>query len=224
MKALLVSIFVLFCLSTQSRADDRNDFSAGNALTDCVTDAEDVLIMNSGGKAFRPDSVTLSIVSETGDTLTFRNPVFIDDYAHTCYNRLVGYFPEVAYWVVELTGYEWSEWQLINGVTGIAQSAISAPVLSPDGKRFLCSYRDVIAAFNYNGIQIWRIEQDSLIPEFEILDEMCLWGPADVRWESDTSITFNMLNVNWDYFKAASRPGRLELSGEGTWEQEKIDI
>jgi len=222
MKTLLVSISLLFVISLHICADDEIDFSTGNALAGYLSEAEDVLIRQSDGIAFRTDSATLSIVPETGDTLTFRNPVYVDGYAYTCYNELIGYYPVVNYWVVELTGHEWSAWQLINGFTGIAQSAISAPVLSPDGKRFLCAYRDLIAAFDYNGIQIWRIEQDSLILEFEILDAACMWGPDEVYWESDSSATFNMLEVNWDDFTASSSRGRLVLSHEGSWELESI--
>ncbi len=206
----------LCTLSIETSAADY-EYTDGISLRDYNLEAEEELILQSNGRVFRTDSTSLFIVSEDGDTLSYLNLIFLDDYAFSCENKLVRYFPTVDYWVVELNGYEWSRWQLINGRSGIEQSAISPPLISPDGTRFLCSFRDLFLGWHHNGIQIWRIEQDSLALEFESVDSMCVWGPSDVHWQSETSIAFKMLFVDWEYWESSSLDGSLELTVDGEW-------
>ncbi|MCK5115553.1 MAG: hypothetical protein KAR44_03070 [Candidatus Aegiribacteria sp.] len=192
--------------------------STGNALAAWVSFPEEELLQQSFPGAFRTDSVTLSIVTALGDTLVFTDTVFIDGICYFCSNKLKAFFPEHDYWVVEQNGYEWTDWLLINGSSGRIQRAFSEPVLSPDSRRFLCAYRDLRLGSTLNGIQIWRIEQDSLIPEFSGSD--VYWGPSEVEWETDSTVTFQMLDVDWDTWDVKVSTGRLKLSIEGCWTPE----
>ncbi len=143
----------------------------------------------------------------------------------TCYETicyLVDYFPQHDIWVVEQRGYEWVDWLLLNGTTGEYQRAISEPVLSPDGTRLLCSYRDVIAAFNFNGVEIWRVGPDSLVPEFN--EKNVSWAPSNVAWDGDSTVRVNMITVDWEEWTGTVRPTYIELTPDGQWVPEDPEL
>ena len=216
--AIFLGSLIMVLMPFNTSAQHGTECSTGNALAAWVSIPEEELLQQSFPGAFRTDSVTLSIVTALGDTLVFTDTVFIDGMCYSCSNKLEAFFPEHGYWVVEQNGYEWTDWLLINGSSGRIQRAFSEPVLSPDSRKLLCAYRDLIPGFTQNGIQIWRIEQDSLVLEFSGSD--VYWGPSEVEWETDSTVTFQMLDVDWDTWDVEVSTGRLELSIEGCWTPE----
>jgi hypothetical protein len=72
-----------------------------------------------------------------------------------------------------------------------------------------------MAGFVDNGIQVWRLDRDSLVLEFQDLEVE--WGPVSAEWESDSLIVFEKLTYDWDLYEPSTRPGWLELSGDGIW-------
>ncbi|MCD4775710.1 MAG: hypothetical protein K8S15_06605 [Candidatus Aegiribacteria sp.] len=167
-----------------------------------------------GGMAFQMDSLTLCIVTTQGDTLIFRdrlNPQYAENFI--CH-RLFSYLPVQKYWVILKSYYEGGGWQLINGENGRVNTVISIPIPSPDGNRLVCANADIVACFNDNGIEVWRIDPDSLALEFQDLNVS--WGPVNTDWKNDSTIIFEKFtyDANWEI---VTRPGRLELSNDGTW-------
>lgn len=177
---------------------------------------EDTMLEVYGDRAFRPSEGTLCLVTGQGDTLVFSDTgaeiVYAEDFAMY---MLVDYLERADYWVVEAGGYEWVDWRLVNGETGESFTAISAPLPSPDGSRLLCFKEDISAGFIPNGIQVWRVDENGLVLEFE--DVSVPWGPVNAVWEDDSTVVFEKMYYdpkNWDLL---TRPGWLELSPRGEW-------
>ncbi len=179
--------------------------------------SEESILDSYGEMVFRPDSMTLCIVTTEGDTLVFADTPFklrtdyLDVYSVISYIQEHDYY----YWVIRIDGYEWQEWLLVNGKNGRIDRTISVPTLSPDGTRFLCAQADQVACFIENGIQIWRIDSDSLFLEFS--DLAVPWEPNKWEWISDSVIVFEKSYYDWRTWEMKFLPGRLELSSDGTW-------
>jgi len=177
--------------------------------------SEAAILARYADLAFRPDSTTLCIITAQGDTLVFpdnRDPSYSEDFViHSLVDRL----PQQNYWVVKQVGYEWMGWFLVNGVNGVINETIAAPVPSPDGSRLLCASQDITAGFIENGIQIWKTTPGGLVLEFH--DLTMDWGPENASWESDSAIVMDRLVYDWNSNRHITRPGRLELSRKGHW-------
>jgi hypothetical protein len=166
-------------------------------------------------RAFRPDSCTLCIITDPGDTLVFRDQRdtdYIEDFA---VYELLSFLPEQDCWVISKVCYEWAITLLVDGSDGSTTEAVSHPEPSPDGTRLLCANVDIMAGFLDNGIQVWRMDRDSLVLEFQ--DLSVPWGPDEARWAGDSLIVFQKRTYDWELEEFSSRPGWLELSGDGTW-------
>jgi len=178
--------------------------------------SEEGIFRRHGEMVFRPDSTTLCIVTTSGDTLVFADTPFPEMRDNFDLYSVTSYFREQNYWVLEIQGYELFEWLLLNGDNGREDIAISEPKLSPDGIRLLCRSADLEVGLAYkNGIQIWRIDEDSLALEFEDLDVP--WEPYRVEWVSDSVIILDKAYWDWSNYEVEFHPGRLELSSTGNW-------
>lgn len=178
-------------------------------------DSEQVLLDSYGDRVSRPDSTTLLIVSGSGDTLAFidnRDPEFSEDFA---VRELAAYLDDQDLWVIVTGCYEGSTTLLVDGADGGMTRVVSVPVPSPGGDRLLCFNEDIIAGFDDNGIQVWRVDPDSLVLEFE--DLSVPWGPAGAHWEGDSLVAFLKRTFVWEQGRYDDRPGWLELSDDGTW-------
>lgn len=170
-----------------------------------------------GDLAWRPDSSTLCILTTRGDTL-----VFTDSRSDSCFfsdsflaYKLLSHLQERNFWVIEICGYEWRNWILVNGASGSIDSVISAPRLSPDGARFVCAMDDIASGFMENGIQVWRFDAGGPVLEFE--DISVPWGASNPEWENDRGIVFDKLIYGLYSWEFETRPGRLSLSDDGNW-------
>ncbi len=164
-------------------------------LTASAWMSEETIFTRYGEVVFRPDSMTLCIVTTGGDTLVFADtPYFLRTDYFNVY-KVISYLPEQNYWAVQIDGYEWQGWLIINGESGRIDEAISEPWPNPEGTRLFCSMGDQVACFIENGIQIWRIDPDTLALEFEDLDVR--WEPNAAEWISDSVIVFEKVYYDW---------------------------
>ena len=169
-----------------------------------------------GEMVFRPDSTTLCIITTGGDTLSFVDIPYPETYGDYNVYTVISYFPEQNYWVLYIDGFEWINWLLVNGNNGREDIASSEPSLSPGGTRLLCKSADLeVGEYYANGIQIWRIDEDSLALEFEDLDMP--WEPHIVKWITDSVIVLNKAYWDWSTHEVEIHPGRLELYSDETW-------
>ena len=182
------------------------------------TQLEESILNNYGEMIFRPDSMTLCVLTTEGDTVVLADtPHALRGDLYHVYS-VISYVeqPDFYYWVIESQGYEWLEWYVVSGENGRIYLTISNPSLSPDGHRLLFSNWDD-AEFRQKGIQIWRIDTDSLALQFSDLDVP--WSPYNVSWESDSAVVFEKATWIWETTRELTlQSGRLELSGDGIWE------
>jgi hypothetical protein len=176
---------------------------------------EDEILSRYEEMVFRPNDSTLCIITSLGDTVSFVDNQLDESYDPYEEFILVSYFTDQNYWVVLVGRWEWHGWILINGDNGNEYSAISIPLLSPDGTRFLCMMDDVEAGFIDNGIEIWRIEEDTLVLEFS--DLSVPWGPVHPEWVSDSRIEFQKMYYDRELREWVYPPGSIELDARGSW-------
>jgi len=166
-------------------------------------------------QVFRPDSMTLCIVTSMGDTIFIRNTT-IEEYPDSFSEyRLISYLPEQNYWALERLSYEWMDWLVVNGENGRMNTVISEPWLSPDGTRFYCAQGNLYIEYMENGIQIWRFDEDSIAQEFEDLDVS--WEPNRTEWMSDSILYFEKIYYENGFSDHWTEPGWVIQLGDGTW-------
>lgn len=172
-------------------------------------------LLDARHDAFRADEGTLMIVTTQGDTLVFQNNEDPPHGLKSSMYKLVDHLPELNFWTVKVMGYEFIDWQTVNGETGEITTTIGPGLPSPDNTRLLCMNEDIHAGFDLNGIQIWRIGPNrSLTLEFE--DTSVPWGPISGTWVNDSTISFVKLSYDYDTFDYTTEKGKLKLF-DGIW-------
>lgn len=215
LRPFLLSFLICMCVVSTTQAGLDELLHSGHAVVLPAESSEGRLLLESGGRAFRPDSGRLCLITALGDTVCFDDSVG-DSYSETLgIHTLVWHLQEPEYWVVERQGWEWASWLLVSAFDGSTHRAVSIPAVSPDGSRLLCAYRDIVAAFDDNGIEIWRVGGEGLVQEFLVLDEE--WGPANVLWVTDSLISFDAVTLDWINWLPVVTSGVIRLNRDGTW-------
>jgi hypothetical protein len=168
-----------------------------------------------GPDVYRPDSLTICLLTGQGDTVVFRDGENVDFEGDFARYGIASRLEDQDYWVIHRIGYEWETWYLVNGSTGEIDTTISPPVVSPDGTRLLCFMDDIMAGFVENGVQIWRTGSDGLVMEFQ--DLSVPWGPVEAEWKDDSTVAFLKMYFDWDIGDYYYETGRLELNEYGEW-------
>ena len=107
--------------------------------------------------------------------------------------------------------YEGSEHFFVSEATGKIFNLGDRPIFSPQRSRVAVAGLDITAAYDFNGLRIFRVEKGGLQLEFELEPEN--WGPENFKWESETAASFAKVSMN-DKAEFKSTPARLELSAE----------
>jgi len=113
--------------------------------------------------------------------------------------------PEIGYVHIKALCWEWTEDILINLKNGKQFTFWLDPIVSPNNKLIVSSCFDLEAQFMPNGIQLFKIQGDSIVKIFD--KEISDWGPEEVKWESDTSIVIkraipdNNMNYRYDFVR-----------------------
>ncbi len=186
---------------------------------------EEALLNTYGDRIFRPDPLTLCIVSTEGDSVFFQDCSgnslhgFMPD--KMALYSAVDYLDRINCWVVKFDGYDCGSWRIVNGITGQVDTVISVPQLSPDGMRLLCCHRDITGCFTANGLQIWRACPEGFTIEFE--DLAVPWGPWNSFWKNDSTVLFEKTTWNYEQRDFVSRPGSLYVDSNGNWTPDNPD-
>jgi len=94
--------------------------------------------------------------------------------------------------------HEGSAYLLLNLSTGIQHKIDGYPSISPNGQSIVIAERDLIAGYNKNLFQIYRIENEWHL-EFDA--NPTDWGPSQVNWVGDDCISFFKFSINEGYFE-----------------------
>lgn len=95
-----------------------------------------------------------------------------------------GYIPEIQMIVIHKQYYEGHIFIGIDKYSNIYE-LWGPPALSPDGSRILSYSEDIEAGYSNNGIQIWRVNNDSISLEFKVEPS---WGPNKAKWVNNDEI------------------------------------
>jgi hypothetical protein len=110
--------------------------------------------------------------------------------------ELISIMPDPGYVHIKGFHWEWTTDRFINLKSGTETHFWDNPVLSPDKQKVIAYSCDIEAGFMPNGIQLFKINQDTIINLFE--KEIDNWGPEEVKWESDTSLVIKRLSLDKD--------------------------
>ena len=112
------------------------------------------------------------------------NPVENDRYVAYEY---VASLPEIKQWLVSVHLYEGGYYMLVDQRNGRRTQLMAPPVISPDGRHFVCGNSDVLARFEPSGLQLWSAEGSGLRLLWERQTE---WGCTNPRWLDNKTILF----------------------------------
>jgi hypothetical protein len=96
--------------------------------------------------------------------------------------------------VIDVGYYEGGSTLLVSDGTGRQFWTIGAPIVSPDSQSFLTWAFDVESGEDPNGLQIWRIDADSLTMVLNLEPDLS-WGPSGPRWLSPTLVEWWRLDA-----------------------------
>lgn len=105
--------------------------------------------------------------------------------------------PQPGYVHIKGFHWEWTTDRYINLKTGFETYFWDNPILSPKKNLVVAYSSDLVAGFMPNGLQLYKITQDTIIKIFE--KEITEWGPHEVKWESDSSITIKRVKLDKEY-------------------------
>jgi hypothetical protein len=127
------------------------------------------------------------------------------------------YFPEIDYGLLETTYYEGGTYDLVDMKTGKLTNIGGDPLLSPDQQRIAVAHADIEAGYAPNVLSVYLITPTGLIREFDIRPSE--WGAEDLKWESNSTISFN--RRYWKKDEIAKTKQSLQFQGSDVKKQGK---
>lgn len=167
-------------------ATDTGSTCDRDELSDAVGDStESRLLRGTAGRVVR-DGCRLTFRDATGVA-----ELMLDDVLHEgerwIVHRYQGHIPALRADLVERARYEGGAYLLVFAGGALIDVA-GPPLLSPDEARFATSHIDLVAGYDPNVLQIWRRTPAAARLELALTSDE--WGPSDVRWTNDTTLTF----------------------------------
>ncbi len=138
----------------------------------------------------KPDTSILmiqkeSLVIKANDRIVvFKNDTTESE--HSAFYNYKSFLPESGYIHIEGIHWEWTSDCFVNLKNGSETYFWDNPIISPNNKLLISYSYDLVAGFMVNGIQLYRIDTDTISNIFEI--EIANWGPEEIKWDTDTSI------------------------------------
>jgi hypothetical protein len=155
---------------------------------------------------------TLLIRGTGGDTLRLVNVTSAPD--RTIDYRYDRYLSDIGSHLVKLSYYEGGSWILVDARTTGQTQLIGPPVVSPRRTRFAAASLDLLAGYNPNGVQVWRLGEEAPRLEWGI-DGGNQWGAAALKWVSEDALDFTRYNqANTPEAAITARRMRLTLFAE----------
>jgi len=138
------------------------------------------------GDKFDRKGRTLTLKFTDGKSLELVNDL-TDTENRVLYNCL-DYHPEEGLFLIHAALYEGTDYFFVSEKTGRTIALGGMPIFSPDRSKVAAANVDIMAGYDFNGIRIFRIQNDELIQQLNL--EPGEWGPQNPRWISETEIAF----------------------------------
>lgn len=172
--------------------DDTTE-SVFNAFCKFKRDTSETNSIAKDSKSVSRIGDTLFLKLDNGTTKKLRSQTDSegsDFAAYTYINKL----SDINYFVVFCSGMEWFSYLAINAKTGKETYICGAPAVSPNKKYLAASCFDLQAGFVFNGIQMYDIGKDSLIPNWN--RELTKWGANEIAWINDHTLVAKKLSID----------------------------
>ena len=131
-----------------------------------------------------------NLVNRSDDTLFLKKNdgtyvSFVDslEYEYFIYSKS---FQNENFYLLLVHFYEGVVYGLVDKKSGKLTYIWGKPYFDKSGKRFLTCSIDLLAGYNPNGLQYFRVENDTIINEFSCETEG--WGPVHVKWINDKTV------------------------------------
>lgn len=152
----------------------------------CIPAVEAELMARSAGRVARRGDM-LTMRTDDGRTIPLVND-------RTEGERFVGYryqgrVEPLAGSLLSVHFYEGGAYVLVSDATGNQTHLIGPPLPAPDGSRFAALGLDLIAGYDPNGVQLWRVTEHGPRLEWGLMGGES-WGASDGVWRSPTVLEF----------------------------------
>jgi hypothetical protein len=142
-----------------------------------------------------------------GDSLIYANTDTDDeDYANYDYK---GTIKELDYFILHGVYMEYWDYVLINAKNGKLVRVSGYPCLSPDKKKIATANFDLMAAFTFNGLEMYSVKKDSLTAEWK--KDFDKWGPEKICWKNDSILYVKQKTYNEDKSKIDSNYAQVKF-------------
>jgi hypothetical protein len=119
------------------------------------------------------------------------------------------------FWVVHGQHLEGNVHLLVDRQTGREHPLWDVPWPSEQRDRIFVGSLDLEARYNPNGIQLFRVEPERVVLEYELAADD--WGPANPRWRGSSVVEFEKVRYCEDSWEHCRSPARLVWDG-AAWE------
>ncbi len=108
------------------------------------------------------------------------------------------YLSDLGYFIVHVQHYEGDAYLMVNDKTGTEYTLPGLPVLSPNKSKLVVASYDLLAGYNPNTIQVWKVGPNEMIREMALEPEPTDWGVSDVSWVDDKTVLFTKNTITED--------------------------
>jgi hypothetical protein len=116
--------------------------------------------------------------------------------------------------LVQIDRYKGRSWLLVSARTTDQTPVLGRPVASPGRTRFAAAGLDLVAGYDPNGLQVWRMTEHG--PQLEWgIDGGDQWGVSGLAWASEDVLDFTRHDRTADPERTLQRRMRLTLAGPG---------
>lgn len=150
------------------------------------------LVMNANPNITFKDSSGLHLALQNGKWKTLIPNFEIEEFDLT----LEYIFTQIPFYSVRVQWDEGNGYKLIHQNTGKTFNLFGRPYPSPDNKYIATVSSDINAGFSFNGIQLFKINDDNI--ELLASYEPQKWGPISLDWISNHEIVLKNETVDWD--------------------------
>lgn len=133
------------------------------------------------------DGDTLLLKNKSGSYISVKDSSGCKSYS-TCFSlEFLDYFEDIGFFLVQSYYSEGGEFTMVSESDGKEYYIHEHPMFSPDRKHLITVPDDSDTGYNENGVFIWRIQDNKLMPEFS-------YEPTEysqyrfVRWKSNKYI------------------------------------
>lgn len=152
----------------------------------CFAAVEAALMARSGGRVVRRGD-TLRVRTDDGHTVPLVNDR-TEGGRYVTY-RYHGRVEPLAASLLAVGFYEGGTYVLVSDATGDQTHLIGAPLVAPDGSRFAALGLDLVAGYDPNGVQVWRVTEHGPRLEWGVMGGES-WGASEGVWRGPTTLEF----------------------------------